>query len=179
MRTSFPLRQAGKTAALAALLTVLITGCASYSGSGLVPGRSTAAEVEALMGPAAEKIDVAGGDKIWFYPRGPAGRQTFAARIGPDGMLRDIEPRLTAANRARLTVGNMRVQDVRTLLGPPNQTFRFPRIERDFWEYRMTEGDNQTTSLKTLSLEFSYDGVLRGSYFYDDPNDRSGACITC
>jgi hypothetical protein len=153
-----------------------MTGCVSYSGDSLVMGKSTAGEVEAVMGHAAEKMDGEGGDKIWFYPRG---RQTFAVRIGSNGTLRDIEPRFTAANRAKLVFGKTTTRDVRSLLGPPALTARHPRIERDFWEYRMTDGDFQTTAFKTLSLEFSYDGVLRGWYFYDDPNDVSSGCLIC
>ena len=41
--------------ALVATVALLLGGCASYDGRGLIPGRSTQAEVEALMGLPAER----------------------------------------------------------------------------------------------------------------------------
>ena len=53
----------------ASLLALLvIPGCASYNGRHLVPGNSTAAEVQATVGDPAEKTR-AGDDTLWWYPR--------------------------------------------------------------------------------------------------------------
>ena len=167
--------------AVMVLAAALTYGCATYSGSNLVAGKSTAAEVESTMGAPAERMDAAGGEKVWFYPRGPAGRQTFAVRIGPDGVVRGVEQRLTEANIAKLAFGNTTEKDARALLGPPNLVYNYPRIKRSFWEYKMTAGENQTSNLKILALEFSADGILRGSTFQDDVAgfDLGGACLTC
>ena len=66
---------------LALLLAALaLAGCASFEGASLVPGRSSAAEVEAAMGPAADKLTTAGGETVYYYPRLPWGYATYAAR---------------------------------------------------------------------------------------------------
>ena len=68
-------------AGLAALLLAL-SGCAGYDGRGLVPGQSTSAEVDKLMGPARDKRAGPNGETVLWYPRLPAGRVSYAARIG-------------------------------------------------------------------------------------------------
>ena len=71
----------------AALLSaaLLIGGCADrYSGAGLQPGRASAQEVEALMGPAADKRPGPGGETLQYYPRLPYGQAMYVARIGPE-----------------------------------------------------------------------------------------------
>jgi hypothetical protein len=164
-----------------ALAAALVAGCASYSGSNLVAGRSTATEVESSMGAPAEKHTEANGDAIWFYPRGPSGRQTFAVRIGQDGIVRGVEPRLTTSNVARLVVDRTTAQEARALFGPPNSNRYYPRIQRHMWEYKMTDGEGQfsNTNFKLLALEFSGDNVLRKITFQDDFNDLEGHCRDC
>ena len=161
------------------LATALVAGCASYSGSTLVPGKSTAAEVESTMGAPADKVNAAGGEAVWFYPRGPAGRQTFAVRIGPDGVVRAVEPRLTMENIGKLAVDRSTTADARSLLGPPYMVRKFPQRQRDAWEYKMIEGGFQTNNFKVLTLEFSGDGILRQSLFQDDFIDLGGHCMDC
>ena len=87
------------------LLALLLAGCASFDGRSLVPGQSTVAQVEAAMGPAADKRPGAGGETVYYYPRLPWGYATYAARIGPDGRLVALEQRLTRANIEKLKVG--------------------------------------------------------------------------
>ncbi len=58
---------------IALALAALVVGCAT-EGSGLVPGQSTAADVEARMGPAAEKR------------RRPAGKRSTTTRGCLGGM---------------------------------------------------------------------------------------------
>lgn len=164
-----------------ALAAALMASCASYSGSNLVAGRSTAAEVESSMGAPAEKHTEANGDAIWFYPRGPAGRRTYAVRISQDGIVRGVEQRLTTDNIAKLVVDRTTAQETRALFGPPSSNRYYPRIQRHMWEYKMTEGENQfaNTSFKLLALEFSGDNVLRKITYQDDFNDLEGHCRDC
>lgn len=66
---------------------VLAGGCAGpHSGAGLQPGRATAQEVEALMGPAA-------GRDIWSYPmrvrNGDDEPQVFIVQVSLDGVVRE------------------------------------------------------------------------------------------
>ena len=95
-----------KTVTIATLL-LLLAGCASYEGRGLVPGVSTAADVEALMGAPAEVRKGVDGETVFWYPRLPYGRVSYAARIAPDGKLMNIEQRLTEDNLGRLEKGKM------------------------------------------------------------------------
>lgn len=139
------------------LAAALLSGCASYSGSSLVAGKSTAAEVEALMGKPAERAEKPGGGSVLYYPRGPAGRETYAVSVGADGKVQAVEQRLTDANIAKLVRGTTGTREVRELFGPPSMTTRLPRLERDVWEYPM---DN--IAMPTLLLvQFSYDGIVR------------------
>ena len=139
------------------LAAVLLSNCASYTGSSLVAGKSTAAEVEALMGKPAERLAKPDGGSVLYYPHGPAGRETHAVSIGADGRVQAVEQRLTDANIARLVRGTTTVREVRELFGPPPTTTRLPRLERVVWEYPM---DNIAMPYLLL-VQFSGDGIVR------------------
>jgi hypothetical protein len=149
----------------------LLAGCASYDGRGLVPGKSTTAEVEQLMGPPADKTGGPSGDSVWFYPRGPMGRHTYAVRVAPDGVVRSVEQRLTVENLSKLVAGQTTAKDVRALFGPPSRAFRNEPQQRDIWEYPMK---NQIDMDYSLFAQFSYDGILREALFLRDPKYDSG-----
>src|SRR5438445_13723555 len=119
------------------LLLFLLAGCASYSGRGLVPGQSSAAEVEAVMGLAADKRPGPDGETVLWFPRMPYGDGTYAAHIGADGRLIAIEQRLTEENIAKIERGNTTADQVLDLIGPPYRVDQFPRMERDIWTYQM------------------------------------------
>jgi hypothetical protein len=149
---------------LAALL--LLAGCAgSYDGGNLVPGQSTAAEVEKSMGKLAEKRPGPDGETVLWFPRMPYGRTSYAARIGKDGKLIDVEQRLTAENVARLKPGAARENDVRDLLGPPNRIDAYPRRQRVAWTYQA-----QGIEPQLIITEFSSDGFLRDAFMINDPD---------
>jgi hypothetical protein len=139
------------------LAACLVTGCASYSGSSLVAGKSTAADVEALMGKPAERIEKAGGGSVLYYPRGPFGRETYAVLIGADGKVEAVEQRLTDANIAKLVLGTTTSKEVRELFGPPILVTHFSRLQRDVWEYPM----DTATMPYVLYVQFSSDGIVR------------------
>jgi len=146
------------------LAAALLAGCASYSGSSLVAGQSTAAEVEALMGKPAERIDKTSGGSILYYPRGPAGRETFAVSIGADGKVQAVEQRLTDANIAKVVPGTTTAREARELFGPPSRTKHMSRLERDVWEYPT---DSSATPY-LLMVQFSADGIVREVYKMED-----------
>jgi hypothetical protein len=155
---------------LAFAVAVLLAGCASYSGQGLVPGQATADEVEAKMGPSAERRPGTNGETVRYYPRQPNGRQTYAARFGPDGKLRAIEQRLTPANVGWLMPGAWRAENVRDLFGPPYQAQYFANLEREIWTYKMYADGYMP---KDLYVQMSGDGVLREVLLMDDPQFAS------
>ena len=96
-----------------------IAGCASYDGRGLVPGASTAAQVEAVMGKPAERVSRPDGGAVLYYPRNPIGRHTYAITLGSDGVMRGIDQRLTLDNINRLVSGKTTSKEVREMFGPP------------------------------------------------------------
>ena len=167
----------------ALLLILALAGCAggpgtslpqfslftnASMGTSLVPGKSRDDDVRSDMGAPAEVLDESGGSKVWFYPkRGQSGRQTIAVRIGPDRVVRTVEQRLTQENIARITPEKMSERDVRLLLGPPNTVEAWPRLNRNIWDYRMTD-TGPTGAGKVLSVQFSPDGVVREVRFLDD-----------
>ena len=157
---------------LAAGAALLLSGCASYSGRDLVAGKSTASDVEQLMGQPAEKIGEPSGDSVWFYPRGPFGRHTYAVRVAPDGVVRSVEQRLTVENLSKLVAGETTAKDVRALFGPPSYVARLERQQRDVWVYPMK---NQIDMDYSLNVQFSYDGVVREALFLRDPKYDAGS----
>lgn len=109
------------------------------------------------MGVAAEKLALPGGDSVWYYPRGPIGRHTFAVTLGPDGVLRGIDQRLTMANVAKLVQVRSTGKEVRELLGPPSFVRPYPRLQRYVWIYPM----QLVAENRILWVQFSSDDVAR------------------
>ena len=50
-------------------LAALVAGCASFDGRGLVPGRSTQAEVESLMGAPVQRLALPDGETSLYFSR--------------------------------------------------------------------------------------------------------------
>src|SRR5688572_16207474 len=147
---------------------LLLAGCASLDGRGLVPGQSTAAEVEAAMGRAADKRPAPGGETVYYFPRLPWGYATYAARIASDGKLVALEQRLTAQNIEKLKPGVTRADEVRDLLGPPFEPMKQALSGNEIWTYPMRIPGHPTP--KWFLAHVSPDGVLVESYLIDDPN---------
>lgn len=149
------------------LAIALLAGCASYDGRGLVPGQSTAAEVEQVMGVPAEKRPGAAGDTVWFYPRNPSGRHTYAVSIDGKGVMRGIEQTLTMENIGRIVAEKSTPHDVRSLLGPPYRITQQRSPQREVWEYRMF---NPIQVPYNLFVQYSTDGLVREVLFLRDPS---------
>jgi outer membrane protein assembly factor BamE (lipoprotein component of BamABCDE complex) len=158
--------------ALAALLVAaLFSGCASYSGRGLVPGQSSAKDVETLMGRPAERLTIAGGDSVWYYPRGPFGKETFAVRLNPQGVVVSVEQRLTVENVRKLVPGVSTTKDVRELFGPPSQVQHMRLQQREAWRWLM---DNGYMIDHFLVVQFSADGIVREVMMIRHPKYDAG-----
>lgn len=155
----------------AAIFVLLLAGCASFDGRGLVAGQSTAKDVEALMGVPAERIKLPDGDTAWYYSRQPTGRMMYAVRVSPDGVMRSREQLLTEQNIARLYRDTTTREQARVIVGPPWRTSRLERQERDVWEYTMF---NAGLEEYFLYLQFSYDGILREVMMLQDYKPSGG-----
>ncbi len=143
--------------AMALAGAVLLAGCASYSGSGLKPGLSTASDVEAAMGRPAETIALSGGGSVWYYPRGPIGRHTFTVTLGADDVVRGVDQRLDQEYFKQIVPGTTTMKQVRELLGPPHETTRYDRQKRTVWEYRTL----RVAERRLFFVDFSDDGIVR------------------
>jgi hypothetical protein len=155
-----------QSAACCAIL--LLAGCAyynSYTGSGLVPGKSTASDVQAQMGPPAERLSVASGNTIWYYPRGATGTQTYAVRLSSSGVVQSVDKLLEMDNLKKLVPGTTTTAEVREQFGPPEKVNRFDRQQRNVWEYRMSGYSDEPYF---LDVQFSDDGIVREVYFLKD-----------
>ena len=143
---------------------LLLAACASYSGSTLKPGVSTVAEVEATMGKPALVREGAGGEKVYWYPRLPMARESFAARISPEGKLISVEQRLTDQHIAKIRPGQSTAEDVLDILGPPADVYRYSRQQREAWEYPLRKPPQR----RTLYVQMSPDKVVREVFELED-----------
>jgi len=156
---------------LVTVVSLALAGCASFDGRGLMPGKSTEQDVVALMGAPAERIRLPGGDTVLYFPRQPEGRMSFAARLGPDGVLRSVDQLLTEQNIANLVRGTTTRAQAREILGPPWHTTRLERQQREVWEYKMY---NQVQDKFFLYVQFSYDGIVQEVLMIKDYVDEPG-----
>jgi hypothetical protein len=153
---------------------LFLAACASFDGRGLVPGQSTEAEVVALMGQPAQVLPGPGGGKLLYFSRQPFGRQIYKASIGPDGLLRSLEPTLTPDNIRRIQVDKTTRDEARELLGPPYRITRAPFKPYNVWEYWWRNVEDR----RILWISFADDGVAREviemhDYQSDPPSGRS------
>lgn len=156
---------------IVAAICLVLAGCASNNGRGLVPGQSTAKEVEALMGAPADRITVAGGDTVWYYPRQPTGRETYAVRLTPAGVMRSIDQVLNEENLKNIAAGVTTAKQAREILGPPWRTSRNERMGREVWEYYML---NATQWDYFLYVQLSGDGIVREVMMLKDYSKEMG-----
>jgi hypothetical protein len=155
---------------LAAAVALLLSGCASYSGSGLRPGVSTQAETRASMGePAAVHRAAAGADhaESWEYPRGPAGRHTFMARFDAQGRLVRIDQVLTATSLRALRIGQDGRDDVRRLLGRPAFVRPMGR-DPEVWDYAAIASTGYPRPVRIL-VSFNGAGIVTGAGEMEEP----------
>jgi len=153
---------------LALASAALIAACASFSGTGLVPGKSTGAEAERLMGRPAQRLSLPNGDSALYFSRQPYGRAVFVVTVGPDGVMKSIEQRMERENIAKIVPNVWTKKEVAELFGPPGDRGRLPRQQRDWWEYRYFL-DYQR---RVVWVQYSDDGVVREVLDMIDPEDE-------
>ena len=149
-------------------LTLVLAGCASFSGSNLLPGKSTAADAQQSMGNADQQLKLANGDTALYFSRQPFGRAMYVVTFGPDGVMKSIEQRMQYPSFAKVVANTWTKKEVSELLGPPGQAGRFDRQKRDWWEYRYW----QAPDYRVVWVQFSDDGVVREVYDMLDPDEE-------
>ena len=140
-----------------------LAGCATWRG--LEPGRSTLADVEAVMGRAAEQRARPDGETWLYYPLQPFGRKVFVARLAPKSKLIAVEQRLSEEYIAKLIPNQSRKEDVQDLFGSPYESLFFPRLQRETWSWHMRRFANLPAG---LHVQMSPDGVVREVYVLDE-----------
>jgi hypothetical protein len=159
------------------VIVLLLAGCASYDGRGLIPGQATAEQVEALMGPSTDKRTV--GNETWvYYSRQPYGLTNYVARIGQDDRLIAVEQRLTEENVAKIVRGQTRRDEVFQLLGPPYRVWNFPRMPREVPEWRMLIAGAASVPQGLYVQMTPDDGVVREVFIENDPDRRLSDCCS-
>ena len=118
----------------AALVAVLLAGCAGVQAPSFAPGTAMG-EVESRMGKPKAVVKAPDGDTVWQYPTGPVGQTTYMVRFGPDQRTKSAYQALTMREFARIQPGIGR-DEVRLLLGPPGETMSFSRMSEEVWSYR-------------------------------------------
>jgi hypothetical protein len=151
------------------VLCAALAGCAGY-GAGLVPGQSLVEDVKAAMGEPTLVRELPDGDQLLWYSKLPYGRESYAARIDPDGTLVSLEQRLAPQFIAQVQPNLSSADDVLNTLGPPYRTFKHPFKERVSWEYPLWT----TPERQTLFVDFSPDNVVREMYQLYDRDMRRG-----
>ena len=153
---------------LVGAMILVLTACASYGGRGLAPGRSTESEVRAVMGaPFAEHPAEPGQDhaRSLEYPRGPAGRHTYMARIDAAGTLVRIDQVLDEKFLRLIKPGVSTRDDVRRVLGRPGFVAAPHRLRGESWDYYGL--DFQTRII--LYVSFDANGVVASASKGVDP----------
>ena len=151
------------------LCAALAAGCANY-GAGLIPGQSVVEDVKAAMGEPALVRVLPDGDQILWYPKLPYGRESWAARIDPDGTLVSFEQRLVPQFISRIKPNRSTAGEVLDTLGPPYRRFKHPFKDRESWEYPLWPAPEP----RTLYVDFSPDNVVREVYELYDRDTRRG-----
>jgi hypothetical protein len=161
------------TVSVLALLLCLFTGCASYSGSGLIPGVSNEADTRAMMGQPGAVYAAppgAGYSLSWEYSHQPMGRQTYMVRFDAAGKVVRVDQVLDLKYVPALKVGADTEEDVRRMFGRPGQISGPHRIYGGpIWDYFAYDGQRRII----ISASFDAAGTLKAAGESPDPSDQS------
>ena len=158
---------------------LLLSACASYSGSNLKAGVSTLGDVVASMGEPAMRWKDADGREQLAYPRGPEGTETFMAYIGADRRLERVESVFDLAHFARIEPGKSDKATILRLLGPsqPQWTQYYKARDELAWEWRYCDSLNETAFFGVLFDGTS--GLVRSTYSRPDYRWPKGVVPSC
>jgi hypothetical protein len=120
-----------------------LAGCDYIAEKELRVGESTVDDVRRMMGGPDTIREREDGSKVYEYPRGPEGAQTWMVEIGPDGRYQGMSDALSEANLARVRPGMSR-DEVRRLLGRPGETGRQAGVSGTVLTWRVQAGPGVT-----------------------------------
>ncbi len=151
---------------LCALLAML-GACDYFAQRELQPGVSTADDVRRLMGKPVMIWEENDGSQVLEYSRGPEGSETWMVDIGPDGRYRGMQDARSSAQLERVRAGMSR-DDLRRLLGKPDQEQSFPARNETVWTWRVKTIAGSSTEM--FHAHLGPDGRVLRTSRTPDPN---------
>ena len=118
-----------------ALAALALAGCATVGIVGLKPGQSTESDVRRALGEPARTFAQSDGSRELVYPMGPAGMQTFMARISSSGTLVALDQALVDERFRQIRPGTTTADEIERLIGPPWRKIAFPNKGQVAWDY--------------------------------------------
>lgn len=146
-----------------AIVFTLLGGCSLLRASAM-PG-DTEPDVIAKLGHPTHRFQD-GQERLLEYMEGPAGQQTFFARIGADNRLISYEQVLTTAKFAALRLGSATKADVLHTIGTPSETSYLSLVDLEVWSYPYKENGVWDS---IMHVHFDRNGIVRKMQNGPDP----------
>jgi len=96
------------------------------------------AELVSRMGPPSGEYRNPDGSRTLAYSLGQQGTETYMADVTSAGQVSAVRSVRNDETFQRIVAG-MRGEDVLRMIGPPNDTMKFPRTNQESWEYRYVD----------------------------------------
>ena len=156
--SGFKLRTMDKTTGILAILVLLFgAGCSHLGVGGFAPGVTTEAEVRAKLGAPGMSWAEPDGGRLLEYSGQPSGTFCHMILVGADGRVREIRQAFTEENFRRVVPG-LTQDEVRRLLGRPEETLRFHlKPDEEVWSWRI---EDTTEKTEHFNAYFGRDGRL-------------------
>ena len=154
---------------LSCLLPLLLWACSSYNPPATLAGISREALL-AQMGQPDRERPTDGGSRLEF-PRGPYGQHTWFVYLDANGQAIRAEQVLTEQNFNGILAG-MTADEVRQLLGRPNEIQRLGRARGEIWRYRYESHECQW-----FQIEISLQQQVRSTGYGQPPECMGGRDI--
>lgn len=134
-----------KTLTVLAAFVLVATGCTHLGMGGFAPGITTEAELRARLGAPGMTWTEPDGGRLLEFSGQPNGTFSYMVTVGPDGKVREIRQAFSEDNFSRVVPGLSQDQ-VRRLLGRPEETVRFPlKPDEEVWSWRYEDTTEKTS----------------------------------
>ena len=157
------------------ILLLLVTALAACAGpSGIVPDKTTLAQVYASMGRPTDIRFDANGDELWEYATGPLGTDTYLVSASTDGQVKEVTQLLTEEQFDKIRPGQSDKLTVRNLLGRPSDELFYYNGTSWTWFVHVGPQDGN------IVVHFRPDGVVLDKIIIidvgsgDSEGDRGG-----
>lgn len=136
---------------------LLAAGCSHLGPVGIAAGVATEADVRAKLGAPVMSWAEPDGGRLLEYSGQPSGTFCHMILVGADGKVREIRQAFTEENFRRVVPG-LTQDEVRRLLGRPEETLRFHlKPDEEVWSWRI---DETTEKIEYFNAYFGTDGRL-------------------